>query len=214
MSGPVKSRRRYDSSRRREQARETVHKIVSSARDLFVERGYARTSMADIAVAAGVSVETVYAAVGAKAALLHRAWDITIGGDDRDIAYHDRPEVMALRAQSDLRRRFEMQARLFTETARRIMPFQLALQAAAGTEPVAADMLAEIGRQRLAGLTVMAREAAATRQLGVTEGECRDLIWATTDGALWQRLVNERGWTDDQFATWLGRLWTRTLVAP
>ena len=67
-------------------------------------------------------------------------------------------------------------------------------------------------RQRLAGLGVMAREAVATGQLKVTEDECRDLIWATTDGHLWHQLVVERGWSDEQYADWLGRMWVTLLV--
>ena len=153
--------------------------MLDAARELFVEQGYGRTTIADVARAAGVSVETVYGAFGNKATLLHRAWDVTIGGDDEEITYHERPEILALRAEPDLARRFAMQAALFTQTARRIVPFLLAVQGAAATEPAAAEMLAEMGRQRLEGLSVMAREAAATGQLAVSEQDCRDIIWAT-----------------------------------
>ncbi len=83
------------------------------------------------------------------------------------------------------------------------------MQSAAAAEPAAAAMVEEIGRQRLAGLSVMAAEAAATGQLRVSEEECLDVIWATTDGTLWHRLVNQRGWPDDQFARWLGEMWVR-----
>jgi hypothetical protein len=138
---------------------------------------------------------------------------MTIGGDDQEITYHERPEILALRAEPDLARRFAMQAALFTQTARRIVPFLLAMQGAAATEPAAAEMLAEMGRQRLEGLSVMAKEAAATGQLAVTEAQCRDVVWASTDGVLWQRLVIERGWSDKQFEDWLGRMWISTLVA-
>ena len=48
----------------------------------------------------------------------------------------------------------------------------------------------------------------------MSEDECRDLLWATTDGILWQRLVGDLGWSDDQFEAWLGMMWTRMLVAP
>jgi hypothetical protein len=75
-------------------------------------------------------------------------------------------------------------------------------------------MLDEVGRQRYAGIGVMAAEAAATGQLAVSEQECRDLIWATTDGMLWHQLVNGRGWTDERFADWLGRMWVTSLVEP
>lgn len=207
---PVK--RRYDSPRRRAQAEATRTAVVHAARDLFLEQGYGRTTVADVARAAGVSVETVYGAFGTKAALLHRAWDVTIGGDDQDVVFHERPEVQAMRAEPDLRRRFALHARFATRTARRVAPFQLMVRSAAGADPAAAAMLEEMDRQRLAGLSVMAAEAAATGQLAVSEEECRDVVWSTTDGMLWHRLVVERGWSDDRFADWLARLWVGLLV--
>lgn len=165
-----------------------------------------------MAAAAGVSVETVYGAFGNKATLLHRAWDLTIGGDDEDIVFHERPEVLAIRAEPDLPRRLRMQAELVTRTFERIAPFQLMVQSAAGADEAAADMLEEIARQRLAGLSVMAHDAASTGQLAVTEEEYRDVLWSMTDGMLWHRLVNQRGWTRERFAEWLGELWARTLT--
>jgi AcrR family transcriptional regulator len=209
---PVK-RRPYDSSRRRAQADETRSAIVRTARDLFIERGYGHTTLADVARGAGVAVETIYASVGTKAALLHRAWDITVGGDDQEIVFHERPEVLAIRDEPDLARRLMLQATFSTQTAQRIAPFQLMVQSAAGADPAAAAMLDEMGRQRLAGISVMAAEAAKTGQLAVTEQECRDVIWSMTDGMLWHRLVNERGWSNERFAEWLGRIWVDRLVA-
>jgi hypothetical protein len=88
------------------------------------------------------------------------------------------------------------------------------VQAAAGSDASAAAMLVEMGRQRLAGIGVMAAEAASTGQLAVSEAECRDVIWSMTDGMLWHRLVSERGWTNERYAGWLGRLWVHLLVRP
>lgn len=210
--GKAVKRRSYDSSRRRAQAEETRAAIVVVARDLFIEQGYGRTTMADIAGAAGVSVETIYAAFGNKAALLHKAWDITVGGDDQDIVFHERPEVLAIRSETDLAKRLMLHAAFSTQTAQRIAPFQLMVHAAAGADPAAAAMLEEMGRQRLFGMTVMAAEVAKTGQLAVSEEECRDVIWSMTDGMLWHRLVNDRGWTNERFADWLGRMWIRILV--
>jgi AcrR family transcriptional regulator len=205
-------RRSYDASGRRAQAKETQSAIVRAARDLFIEQGYGRTTIADIARAAGVSVETIYAAFGNKATLLHRAWDITVGGDDQDIVFHERPEVLAVRNEPDLAKRLMLHATFSAQTAQRIAPFQLMVQSAAGADATAATMLEEMGRQRLVGMTVMAAEVAKTGQLAVTEEECRDVIWSMTDGVLWHRLVNERGWTNERFADWLGRLWVHLLV--
>jgi AcrR family transcriptional regulator len=213
LAQPVKTRR-YDSSRRQAQARDTRLAVLRAAHDLFVDQGYARTTIAAVAAAAGVSAETIYAAFGNKATLLHRVWDITIGGDDEEIVFHERPDIVAIRAEPDLGRRLHLHAVMSTKTARRIGPFLYALQGAAGAEATAAELLDEIGRQRLAGMTVMAREAAATGQLAVSEEECRDVLWSTTDSVLWQRLVVERGWSDERYATWLGGVWTTALVSP
>jgi AcrR family transcriptional regulator len=179
---------------------------------LFIEQGYGRTTMAEVARTAGVSVETVYAAFKNKATLLHRVWDITVGGDDKEIVFHERPEVVAIRAEPDLAKRFMLHATFSTATMRRIAPFLRALEGAAGSEPAAAEMLTEVGRQRLAGLSVMASESAKTGQLAVSEEECRDVIWSFTDGTLWHRLVEERGWSDERYSTWLGQMWVRMLV--
>jgi hypothetical protein len=75
-------------------------------------------------------------------------------------------------------------------------------------------MVEEMDRQRYEGMGVMAAEAAKTGQLAVSEQECRDLVWSTTDGLLWHRLVQVRGWTDEKYADWLGRMWVATLVDP
>jgi AcrR family transcriptional regulator len=212
MPDPVK--RTYSSPRREAQKTETRRAVIRAARDLFVSRGYARTTIAEIAREARVSPETVYTTFGNKAALLHRTWDVTVGGDDEEIVFHERPEVRAIRAEPDLAMRLRLWAAFSTTTQRRTSPFMRMVEAAADSEPAAAEMLAEIGRQRLAGMAVMARSAADTGQLAISVEECRDVGWATTDGAMWHRLVEQRGWSDDQFAEWLATVWIASFVRP
>lgn len=207
---PVK--RQYDGTRRKAQAAATRRAVLEAAHDLFVDQGYARTTVAEVAARAGVSVETVYGAFKSKVSLLHRVWDVTVGGDDQEVLFHERPEVLAMRAEPDLAARLGMHARFATATARRIAPLMRAVAAAAGADQSAAAMRDEMDRQRLAGLTIMAAEAAKTGQLGVPEDVCRDLLWAMTDGMLWHRLVMERGWTDEQFAQVLETTWVSALV--
>jgi AcrR family transcriptional regulator len=213
MVEEVNGVRKYDASRRRNQARETRLAVVRAAETLFITQGYGRTTMAAVARSAGVSVETVYAAFKNKATLLHRVWDVTVGGDDQEVLFHERPEIVAIRAEPDLDRRFMLHAGFSTATMRRIAPFLRALEGAAAAEPAAAELLEEVGRQRLVGLGVMANEAAKTGQLAVSEAECRDVIWSFTDGTLWHRLVEERGWSDERYSTWIGQMWVRMLVA-
>jgi AcrR family transcriptional regulator len=212
MSKPVK--RPYNSTRRQDQARETRLRIVRAAHRLFVAQGYGRTTIAEIAAAAGVAVETVYAAFRNKPTLLRQVWYVNFRGDEKDIRLLDRPEIRDVLAEPDLPTRFDEHAAVLTAVFRRIAPLLAALQGAAATEPAAAAMLAEWNERRLDACTTYAEAAAATGQLAVSADECRDVLAATMDGTLWQRLVAERGWTDQRFASWLGRLWTSQLVKP
>src|SRR4051794_14401270 len=100
MSDGVK--RRYDSTRRREQAQENRRRILAAAHELFVTKGYGSTTIAEVAAAAGVAVETVYAAFRNKITVLHRVWDVAVGGDERDVHLLDRPEMRAVFAEPDL----------------------------------------------------------------------------------------------------------------
>ncbi len=210
MSEGVK--RRYDSTRRQEQAKENRRRILEAAARLFVERGYGKTTITDIANEAGVAPETVYSAFRNKPTVLHRAWDLAVGGDDADVLVHERPESKALFAEPDLRTRLEKQAVMSTKIMRRTAALHLAVQGAAASDQAAAALLTEIDRQRLEGMAVHARAAAKTGQLIVSEEDCRDIMWSTTDGTLWHRLVRERGWTDERYAAWLGTVWVSTLA--
>src|SRR5260370_33679332 len=101
MTAPVKSRRGYDSPRRREQAAETRRKILGAAERLFCEHGYAATAMPAIAEQAGVALKTVYLAFGTKAGVLHAMWDVRLGGDDQPVPVAGRPWYRQLLAAED-----------------------------------------------------------------------------------------------------------------
>src|SRR6187402_2132141 len=69
-------------SLRERQAKLTQHEILGAARRLFAERGYGRTSVRDIAEAAGVSAQTVYDSIGSKQAIVARLNDLIDGEAD------------------------------------------------------------------------------------------------------------------------------------
>ena len=211
MSTTVK--RPYDSTRRQEQAQETRRRIIASARELFVRQGYGKTTIVQIAEAAGVAVETVYGAFRNKATLLRQVWYVDFRGDEDDVPLYDRAEMQAILAESDLATRIRRHAVFVTAANRRMTLLIDMLTGAAATEPAAAAMLAEWADRRIDVATKYARAAAETGQLAVSADHCRDVLFATMDGALWQRLVVERGWTDPQYADWLGRLWIDLFVA-
>ena len=94
---PAKTAKRsYNSSRRTLQAAQTRDEVLRAASRLFSDTGWAGTTLAAIAAAAGVSVETIYKGFGSKKALLREAMDVAIVGDTAPLPYVERPEFAAL----------------------------------------------------------------------------------------------------------------------
>src|SRR4051812_1531158 len=69
LNAHVKTRR-YDGSRRQDQARQRQQAVLDAAESLFFELGYTATTITRIAATAGVSPETVYKSFGGKPGLV------------------------------------------------------------------------------------------------------------------------------------------------
>src|SRR5438270_13886069 len=102
--------RTYVSAKRDEQARATRWAILQAARSLFLDRGYAATTLQAIADEAGVAVQTVYASFGNKRELLKQVLDVSIVGDDEPVSVDQRPGVKAAEKASDPRQRARLAA--------------------------------------------------------------------------------------------------------
>lgn len=78
------------SDRRATRTRETERRILTAARELFVTRGWAGTTLTDVAATADVAERTVYVRFGTKAAILNRIIQIAVAGDDEPTAVRER----------------------------------------------------------------------------------------------------------------------------
>src|SRR5688572_19924293 len=107
--------RRYESTLRADQARETRRRIRTAAEALFVERGWSSTSMDDIAKAAGVSRQTVFTAFGSKAGLLKEVCDVALAGDDEPLSVQERPDAQRVMASPDAATAVRLHAKLATD---------------------------------------------------------------------------------------------------
>src|SRR6266705_1099791 len=87
---------------RRERAKATHWRIVKAAYTLFCARGYAGTTMAQIAEAAGVAVQTVYFTFHTKSMLLSRAYDFAVMGEDEPLSPDKQPWYGAMTAEQDV----------------------------------------------------------------------------------------------------------------
>ena len=104
MTEPAKTRRPYDSPRRREQAAGTRELILTEAQRLFERDGYAATSMAAIAAAAGVALKTVYLSFDSKPGLLRAVWHRAFRGDRDDVPVGEQDWFREVMDERDPRR--------------------------------------------------------------------------------------------------------------
>jgi AcrR family transcriptional regulator len=199
--------RRYDSPVRAQQAGATRRAILDAAVELFVAQGYATTTVAAVARAAGVSIQTVYNGFATKPTLLKAAYDVTLAGDDEDIPFAERPEVRAVYARSDAGEFLRGYASLGRTLLDRVGP--LMLQVAAGAAAGDPDLVAlqrTTDDERAAGTLMVARHVAELGTLapGLTPERARDRIWTLNSVHVWHLLTAGRGWSMDDYEEWIG----------
>jgi len=214
MSPAVK--RRYDNSRRQAQSQATRASIIEAARAQFTEHGYPATTLEAIAAAAGTSLPTLYRLFSSKRALLKAVLDVTIGGDDQPIAFSDRPEVQAARAQTDPVKLIAAFARVGRDFMDRSAPILHVLATAAPADPDAAQLAAEIRRQRHVG---QSRIVAALDGLGALDpdldpADAADIVYLVMSPDAHRILTVERGWTGDEYERWIARAFGALLRHP
>ena len=211
MARSVKHARSYDSSRRQEQARLTRAAILEAARARFLERGYADTTVAQIASDVGVSVETVYKAFANKAGLLKAMFDIAIVGDDEPVPLQQREMVARIQAEPDGRKKLAIYGAAYAIRAQRAVPVQLLVRDAAASDAGARAVLDQLNQERLTGMTAFSEHLRQSKVLrtGIRATDALDILWLFTAPEVYERLVIERGWTTRRFGTWI----TQQLVA-
>lgn len=209
------SKRRYDASRRRRAAEETRRAILTAARECFLADGYAAATMPTIAQTAGVALDTVYAAVGAKPALVRHLIEAALSGEDGAVPAEERDYVREIRGEPDPRRKIARYAHAIRAIQPRLAPLFAVLRDAARAEPELAALWAEIAERRARNMRLFVAEvadAAGGLRDGVTVDEAADLIWAMNGPEFYLLLVHERGWALDRFEVWLSETWTRLLL--
>lgn len=207
-------KRAYRSPRRQEQAAATRQAVLSAARKLFVDNGYSATGVSDIAATAGVSVDTVYATVGRKPAILRELVETSISGADHAISAEQPDYVTRIRQVPTAGEKITIYAHAITAIQQRMAPVFLALRDAAATDRNCAALWTEIAERRAANMLLFAADLRSTGELrdDLTDAQVADIVWSMNSAEYWVLLVRERSWTPAQFAAWLVDAWTRLLL--
>lgn len=215
MSHQVNSRRAYRSKTRQDQARRTRVAVLAAASTLFATKGYAATTMSAIASDAGVAVDTVYAAVGSKPQLLRTLIETAVSGTSGPLPPEQRAWVREIQAASTAQEKLRLYARTVRQIHDRMGPLLVVLREAAERSDELAELASTLRTRRADNMRRFAREVASTGELrpGLTVEEMADVVWAMNSAEFYSLLVRERGWTPDQYETWLADSWVRLFVS-
>jgi len=214
MTQPDITKRRYNSSRRQTQARETRLKIIEAARTLFIAHGYSGATIESIAQEAGVAPETIYAVFKNKRAILSRLLDLLVGGDDEKIALLERQGPQAVMREQDPRQQLHMFARDISKILERVTPIFEIMRQAAKTEPDIAAFLQNVLKERLKNMEALVHslsERSALRD-GLTESQAAETVWALSSPEVYRLLTIERGWSVQQYHQWLAEALIRLIL--
>ena len=214
MTEPVKHETPSKSGRGQARTRLARRAVVEAARTLFLERGYAATTIEAISDHSDVPSATVYRLFSSKLGILKSLLDTSIAGDDRPLAVDERPDVASLFSESDPHKLLAGFAGVTTVINQRTNDVYRVLVSAAGSDPAAAELLGEIRQQRDQGQGQIARSLSRAHALkpGLRERDAADLIHALMSPEVYRLLVGDRGWTPARYKQWLTTTLTQQLT--
>ena len=208
----VKDKRKYSSAVREEQAARTRTRILDAAAELFLERGYARTTMKDIAVQADVARDTVHAIFGSKARVLTALIDHRLVPDGSVTNVTQLPEALAIKDEVDQRKQIELFTKFIAGISTELRPVFEILRTASAVEPEMAKVFEEMDQFRMNNMQTYASWIAARGPLRVSTRQAGEIIWALASLDVARMLCDELGWTESQHARWLSDTLIRTLL--
>ncbi len=210
----VKPKRRYDSSRRAEQALQTRAAVTGAARRLFLQYGFTETTVAAIAAEAQVSADTIYKAFGGKPGLVRAICDQALAGEGPVPAETRSDSLQA--SEADPRAIIRGWGMLTAEVAPRIAPVLLLVRAAAVADQQMADLRTEIEASRLRRMTGNAGRLHQAGHLrsGVSVEQAAEIMWAYSSPELYELLVLRRDWSPRQLGTFVADALIAALLEP
>jgi AcrR family transcriptional regulator len=214
MTKDNSTKRKYNSSRRKAQSRETREQITEAARNLFIERGYARASIESIAQEAGVAPETIYALFGNKMAILSRVVDVSIVGDGQPIPLLAREQIREVELETVQTRQVEMFAKRIQMIMSRVAPLFEVMRSAAKMEPKIDIMLKKYLNGKIEGMGYFVDCLLANGPLRneLDKLTATETLWTLTSAEVYNLLTIDRGWSAEEYKNWLSQTLIRLLL--
>jgi AcrR family transcriptional regulator len=215
MAKSNSSKRKYDSTRRQAQAGETRRQILEAAHELFIERGYAGTTIEAIAKEAGVALKTVYA-------IFKNKWKILVtllnnsssNSGEENIPMLERAGPKAVAQERDQHRQLQTFAQVIANNMGGAAYISEIMQVAAKTEADVDKMVQNLNKQRWQHMAVAVQQIATNGPLQekMDQAHATDIVWTLTSPEVFLLLTRDRGWSKEKYAEWLADSLIRALL--
>jgi AcrR family transcriptional regulator len=202
-------------TRRAQRAAATRRRVVEAASRLFVERGYRSTTIEAVAAAADVSVETIYKRFGNKAGLLKAAREVAVAGapePEEFFTFPAAPVDEAISAASGQEARLRTLSELSSRRMERLAPFHRMLRNAGTGDAELADFVAKDHAARRESQRANIRFIAEVGPLRLDVDEAAGTYSALANPDVYLMLIDQFGWTADEYRAWLADSVTRLLA--
>lgn len=211
LSRETDTRRKYDGSRRQADADARHRRIVEQATALFLEYGFGATSISQIAAAAEVSPQTIYATFGSKAGVLARVIDVAVVGD-----FNATPVVDRAPAPEEVEgQRFTAFAHFIRTINERVAPLIRVMEQAASSDPALSELRVQLVARIRADSTAWASQLGRDAlRPGLSTAEAGDVMAATESPYVYSMLTVDAGWSPDRYEHWLAHALPNLLLAP
>jgi AcrR family transcriptional regulator len=202
--------------RRRAQAAATRVDILDAAQRLFEQRGYPATTMEAIAAEAGVALKTVYVAFETKSGLLRALWNHLLRGGRDEAPVADQQWYRELLEETDPERQLRLTAHNSCLVKRRIGGVLEVIRSAAPTDADIGALWSRIQTEFHANQRVIVESLNDKNALapGLDVDRATDILWTLNHPNLWQLLVDERGWTPEEYEHWFADTACSQLLSP
>src|SRR4029450_4051942 len=197
-------------SARKERANATRTRIIAAAYQLFAQRGFAATTMPDVAAAAGVAVQTVYFVFGTKAALLERVYAAAVLTDS-EVRPLDSEWFRDAIAQPDPRRGLQIMLTGILSVAARLAPLAATMETV-DDEVKALHADKEALRRQVHRAFVEHLKKTGALRAGLTVDRATDLFLGLASPALFHAMTAGHGLSPRPWASSLPDILAHALL--
>ena len=198
-------RRRYRSPLRSAQSARTRQAVLEAARTLFLSAGWSGTTIMQIAEAASLSKETIYAVFGNKRAILQLIIANAVRGGTPNVPLLEQSRTQRIASLTDQIRQIELFAFDIAKILDRVAPLVAVVRAAAGAEPELAELYRALheGRRQNLRFFVDALSRNGSLRSDMDIGTATEIVWRLASPELFLLMRQVEGLSLSRYSAWL-----------